>query len=195
MSNHLKFYIDGAWVSPAKSATIDVINPATEEAYTKIAAGSAEDVNRAVAAAKKAFATFSQTSKADRLKLLRKILEIYNRRGEEIAVAVSDEMGAPMSWARDAQVWAGRVHLEATIKALEDFEFEHQRGGTRVVQEGIGVVAMITPWNWPLNQIVCKVAPAIAAGCTMVLKPSEIAPISGIIFSEVMHEAGVPAGV
>jgi aldehyde dehydrogenase (NAD+) len=195
MSNHLKFYINGAWVNPAKSATIDVINPATEEAYTRIAAGSAEDVDRAVAAAKQAFKTFSQTGKAERLKLLRKILEVYNRRGEDIAVAVSDEMGAPMSWARDAQVWAGRVHLEATIKALEDFEFEHQRGTTRVVKEGIGVVGMITPWNWPLNQIVCKVAPAIAAGCTMVLKPSEIAPISGIIFSEVMHEAGVPAGV
>jgi aldehyde dehydrogenase (NAD+) len=195
MSNHLKFYIDGAWVAPARPATIDVINPATEEAYTQIAAGSAADVDKAVAAARKAFKRFTLTTKAERLKLLNKMLEIYNKRGEDIARAVSDEMGAPMAWARDAQVWAGRVHLEATIKALEAFEFEHQRGGSRIVKEGIGVVAMITPWNWPLNQIVCKVAPAIAAGCTMVLKPSEIAPISGIIFSEVMHEAGVPAGV
>jgi aldehyde dehydrogenase (NAD+) len=195
MSNHLKFYIDGAWVEPAKPATIDVINPATEEAYTRIAAGSAADVDRAVAAAKRAFPSFTRTSKAERLQLLRRILEIYNRRGEDIARAVSDEMGAPMGWARDAQVWAGRVHLEATIKALEDFNFEGQRGETRIVREGIGVVGMITPWNWPLNQIVCKVAPALAAGCTMVLKPSEIAPISGVIFSEVMHEAGVPAGV
>jgi aldehyde dehydrogenase (NAD+) len=195
MSNHLKFYIDGAWVAPTKPATIDVINPATEEAYTQIAAGSAADVDTAVAAAKKAFKRFTRTTKEERLKLLNKILEIYNRRGEDIARAVSDEMGAPMAWARDAQVWAGRVHLEATIKALEAFEFEHQRGSSRILKEGIGVVAMITPWNWPLNQIVCKVAPAIAAGCTMVLKPSEIAPISGIIFSEVMHEAGVPAGV
>jgi aldehyde dehydrogenase (NAD+) len=195
MSNHLKFYIDGVWVDPAKPATIDVINPATEEAYTKISAGSAADVDRAVAAARKAFRKFTLTTKAERLKLLNGILEIYNKRGDDIARAVSDEMGAPMAWARDAQLWAGRVHLEATIKALESFEFEHSRGGTRIVQEGIGVVGMITPWNWPLNQIVCKVAPAIAAGCTMVLKPSEIAPISGIIFSEVMHEAGVPAGV
>jgi aldehyde dehydrogenase (NAD+) len=195
MSNHLKFYIDGAWVAPVKPATIDVINPATEEAYTQIAAGSAADVDKAVAAAKKAFTRFALTTKAERLKLLNKNLEVYNKRGEDIARAVSDEMGAPMAWARDAQLWAGRVHLEATIKALEAFEFEHQRGSSRIVKEGIGVVGMITPWNWPLNQIVCKVAPAIAAGCTMVLKPSEIAPISGILFSEVMHEAGVPAGV
>src|SRR6201991_5129651 len=193
--NYLKFYINGAWVDPAKPATIDVINPATEEVYTQIAAGSAADVDRAVAAARKAFKKFTLTDKKERLRLLNKILEIYNKRGEDIARAVSDEMGAPMAWARDAQLWAGRVHLEATIKALEAFEFEHQRGGSRIVQEGIGVAAMITPWNWPLNQIVCKVARAIAAGCTMVLKPSEIAPISGIIFAEVMQEAGVPAGV
>jgi aldehyde dehydrogenase (NAD+) len=195
MSNELKFYINGAWVSPVKPATLDVINPATEEAYTKISVGSAADVDRAVAAAKAAFPAFSQTTKAERLKLLRKILGIYNERSEDIAKAVSDEMGAPMAWAREAQVWAGRVHLESTIKALEAFEFEEQRGGTRVVKEAIGVVALITPWNWPLNQIVCKVAPALAAGCTMVLKPSEIAPISGIIFSEIVHAAGVPAGV
>src|SRR5262245_42788277 len=195
MSNHLKFYINGAWVDPVKPATIDVINPATEEAYTKISAGSAADVDRAVAAAKAAFPSFTLTTKAERLKILRRILEVYNSRAEDIARAVSDEMGAPMGWARDAQTWAGRVHLEATIKSLEDFEFEHQRGDTRIVKEGIGVVGLITPWNWPLNQIVCKVAPAIAAGCTMVLKPSEIAPISGIVFSEIMHEVGLPKGV
>ncbi|MDY0872932.1 aldehyde dehydrogenase family protein [Dongia rigui] len=195
MSNELKFYINGQWVDPVKPATLDVINPATEEAYVKISVGSAADVDKAVAAAKAAFPKFTKTTKAERLALLRKILEVYNKRGEDIAKAVSDEMGAPMSWARDAQVWAGRVHLEATIKALEAFEFEHQRGTSRIVKEGIGVAALITPWNWPLNQIVCKVAPAIAAGCTMVLKPSEIAPISGVIFSEVMHEAGTPAGV
>src|SRR6201991_3945016 len=193
--NYLKFYINGAWVDPAKPATIDVINPATEEVYTQIAAGSAADVDRAVAAARKAFKKFTLTDKAERLRLLRKILEVYNKRGDDIARAVSDEMGAPMAWARDAQLWAGRVHLEATIKALEEFEFEHRRGSSRIVQEGIGVAAMITPWNWPLNQIVCKVARAIAAGCTMVLKPSEIAPISAIIWSEVMHAAGVPKGV
>jgi aldehyde dehydrogenase (NAD+) len=195
MSNHLKHYIDGAWVAPARSAVIEVINPATEEVYTSIAAGSAEDVNRAVAAAKRAFPAFNLSTKAERLKLLNRILAIYNRRAEDIALAVSDEMGAPMSWARDAQVWAGRVHLESTIKALEDFSFESQRGETRLVREGIGVVGMITPWNWPLNQIVCKVAPAIAAGCTMVLKPSEVAPISGVVFAEIVHEAGLPAGV
>jgi aldehyde dehydrogenase (NAD+) len=195
MSNHLKFYINGEWVDPVKPSTIDVINPATEEAYTRISAGSAADVDRAVAAAKAAFPSFTLTSKEERLRILRRILEIYNRRSEDIARAVSDEMGAPMAWARDAQTWAGRVHLEATIKALEDFQFEHQRGSTRIVKEGIGVVGLITPWNWPLNQIVCKVAPAIAAGCTMILKPSEIAPISGIVFSEIMDEAGLPKGV
>ena len=195
MSNHLKFYINGAWVDPVKPATLDVINPATEEAYTKISLGSAADVDKAVAAAKAAFPKFSETTKAERLALLRKILEIYNRRAEDIALAVSDEMGAPMGWARDAQTWAGRVHMEATIKSLETYEFDYQRGNSRIVKEPIGVVALITPWNWPLNQIVCKVAPAIAAGCTMVLKPSEIAPVSGIVFSEIMAEAGVPAGV
>ncbi len=195
MSNALKFYINGAWVDPVTPKVLDVINPATEEAFTQISVGSAADVDRAVAAAKAAFPKFSQTTKAERLKLLNKILEIYNRRAEDVAKAVSDEMGAPMGWARDAQTWAGRAHMEATIKALEEFEFEEQRGGTRVVKEGIGVVALITPWNWPLNQIVCKVAPAIAAGCTMVLKPSEIAPVSGLVWTEIMHEAGVPAGV
>jgi aldehyde dehydrogenase (NAD+) len=195
MSNALKFYINGAWVDPVKPATLDVINPATEEPFAKISVGTAADVGRAVAAARAAFPSFSLTSKGERLHFLRRILEIYNRRAEDIARAVSDEMGAPMHWARDAQTWAGRAHMEATIKALEDFEFEHQRGGTRVVQEGIGVVGLITPWNWPLNQIVCKVAPALAAGCTMVLKPSEIAPMSGIVFSEIVDEAAVPAGV
>ncbi|HVI88950.1 MAG TPA: aldehyde dehydrogenase family protein [Dongiaceae bacterium] len=195
MSNHLKFYINGAWVAPVKPATLDVINPATEEAFATISVGTAADVDRAVAAAKAAFPAFTKTSKAERLALLKRILEIYNERAEDIAKAVSDEMGAPMSWARDAQTWAGRAHMEATITALENFEFEHQRGKTRIVKEGIGVVALITPWNWPLNQIVCKVAPAIAAGCTMVLKPSEIAPMSGLVWAEIMHAAGTPAGV
>jgi len=195
MSHHLQFYINGTWVDPVKPATLDVINPATEEAYTRISMGAAADVDRAVAAARAAFPAFSATTQAERLALLRRILAIYNERSEDIARAVSDEMGAPMGWARDAQTWAGRVHLEATITALENFTFESSRGGTRVVQEAIGVAALITPWNWPLNQIVCKVAPAIAAGCTVVLKPSEIAPISAIVFSEIMHAAGTPAGV
>ncbi|MFA5123111.1 aldehyde dehydrogenase family protein, partial [Zavarzinia sp.] len=195
MSNHLKFYIDGAFVDPLVPATLDVINPATEEAYTQISVGTAVDVDRAVAAARAAFPRFAKTPQAERLALLKRILEIYNARYEDIARAVSQEMGAPLSFARAAQAWAGQVHLEATIKALEDFVFEYPRGSTRITLEPIGVVGMITPWNWPLNQIVCKVAPAIATGCTMVLKPSEIAPISGIVFAEIMHEAGVPKGV
>jgi aldehyde dehydrogenase (NAD+) len=195
MTNHQKFYIDGAWVDPVVPAALDVINPATEEAYTRISLGSKADVDKAVAAAKAAFATFSKTPREERLALLKKILEIYNERFEDIARAVSDEMGAPMSFALEAQAWAGRAHMEATIAAFESYEFSEKRGTTLVVKEPIGVCALITPWNWPLNQIVCKVAPALAAGCTVVLKPSEIAPISGIVFSEVMHAAGVPKGV
>lgn len=193
--NHAKFYINGAWVDPLVPATLDVINPATARAYTKISLGSPADADRAVAAARAAFPGFMRSTREQRLALLRKVLEIYNRRYDEIADAVSHEMGAPLKFAREAQAWAGRVHLEATISALEAYHFEEQRGTTRIVREPIGVVGLITPWNWPLNQIVCKVAPAIAAGCTMVLKPSEIAPISGIVFAEIMHEAGTPKGV
>ncbi len=195
MDRHLKFYIDGKWVDPAVPARLDVIDPSTEEAYTQISVGSAKDVDRAVAAARRAFQSFSLTTREERLKLLRRILEVYNERYEDIAQAVSRENGSPITWAREAQAWAGQAHMEATIKGLEDYEFSHKRGGTLIVKEPIGVCALITPWNWPLNQIVCKVAPAIAAGCTVVLKPSEIAPISGIVFSEVMEAAGVPAGV
>ncbi|NGO62342.1 aldehyde dehydrogenase family protein [Rhizobium daejeonense] len=195
MSNHLKFFIDGAWVDPAVPAVLDVIDPSTEEAYTQISVGSKADVDKAVAAAKRAFSTFSLWPVAERLALLKKVLEVYNERFEDIAQAVSQEMGAPLSFAREAQAWAGRAHMESTIAALETYEFSEKRGSTTVVKEPIGVCALITPWNWPLNQIVCKVAPAIAAGCTVVLKPSEIAPISGVVFSEVMEAAGVPKGV
>ncbi|GAB4372865.1 MAG: aldehyde dehydrogenase family protein [Kiloniellaceae bacterium] len=195
MSHHLQFFIDGAWVDPAVPATLDVIDPATEEAYTKIAVGSAADVNRAVAAAKAAFPAFATTSRAERLDLLNRILAAYKERYEDIAQAVREEMGAPITFAREAQAAVGQGHLESTIKAFESYAFSEKRGTTLVVKEPIGVCALITPWNWPLNQIVCKVAPAIAAGCTVVLKPSEIAPISGIIFSEVMEAAGTPKGV
>jgi len=195
MSNHLKFFIDGAWVEPAIPVALDVIDPSTEEAYTRIALGSAADVDKAVAAAKAAFPAFSQWSKEERLALLRRILAEYDKRYEDIAQAVSQEMGAPIGFARDAQAAAGQGHLKATIEAFEAYEFTEMRGTTTIVKEPIGVCALITPWNWPLNQIVCKVAPAIAAGCTMVLKPSEIAPISGIIFAEVMEAAGTPKGV
>jgi aldehyde dehydrogenase (NAD+) len=195
MSHHLHFFIDGRWVAPARPATLDVIDPSTEEAYTAISVGSKADVDRAVAAAKAAFPAFSQSSQKDRLALLKRILEVYNERYEDIARAVSQEMGAPLSFARGAQAWAGQAHMEAAIKALEAYEFSERRGTTMIVKEPIGVCALITPWNWPLNQIVCKVAPAIAAGCTVVHKPSEIAPISGIIFAEVMEAAGTPKGV
>jgi aldehyde dehydrogenase (NAD+) len=195
LSNHEKFFINGQWVDPVTPAKMQVINPATEEAFTEISVGSSADVDRAVAAAKGAFPAFCATPMTLRLALLKRVLDAYNDRVEDLAKAVSDEMGAPLSWAREAQTWAGRVHLEATITALEKFEFESQRGTTRVVREAIGVAALITPWNWPLNQIVCKVAPALAAGCTVVLKPSEIAPISAIIFSEIIQAAGAPDGV
>ena len=195
MSNHLKFFIDGAWVEPAIPVALDVIDPSTEEAFTRIALGSKEDVDKAVAAAKAAFLAFSVWPKEERLKLLRRILSEYEKRYEDIAEAVSQEMGAPLSFARNSQAAAGKGHLIATIEAFEAYEFTEKRGTTTIVKEPIGVCALITPWNWPLNQIVCKVAPAIAAGCTMVLKPSEIAPISGIIFAEVMEAAGTPKGV
>ncbi|HUH48795.1 MAG TPA: aldehyde dehydrogenase family protein, partial [Mycoplana sp.] len=169
MSNHENFYINGEWVSPVKPQTLDVINPATEEPFTRISVGSAADVDKAVAAAKAAFETFSRTSPAERLALLKRVLEVYLDRFEDIAQAVSAEMGAPLSFARDAQAWAGRGHLESTIQAFENYSFSEERGTTMIVKEPIGVCALITPWNWPLNQIVCKVAPAIAAGCTVLL--------------------------
>src|SRR5271165_3509268 len=195
MTHHAKFYIAGGWVDPAAPATLDVIDPSTEQPFTTISLGSKADVDRAVGAAKTAFVNFSQTSQEERLGLLRRILECYNRRSEDLALAVSQEMGAPLAFAREAQVWAGRVHLEATIEALQAYEFSRLRGTSLIVKEPIGVAALITPWNWPLNQIVCKVAPALAAGCTVVLKPSEIAPISGIIFAEIVDAAGAPKGV
>ncbi|WP_312798612.1 aldehyde dehydrogenase family protein [Tianweitania sp.] len=195
MNHHDMFFIDGAWVAPDRLERLDVINPATEEAFTTIAVGAKPDVDRAVSAARAAFATFAFTSKTERLALLRRILEAYNDRYEDIARTVSLEMGAPLAFARDSQAWVGRAHLEATITALDRMELTEQRGTTLVTREPVGVCALITPWNWPLNQIVSKVAPAIAAGCTMVLKPSELSPVSGIIFAEVMEAAGTPKGV
>jgi aldehyde dehydrogenase (NAD+) len=195
MSNHRKFYVNGAWVEPVEPRSLDVINPATEEPFATISIGSAADVDRAVAAARAAFADFSKCTKSERVDLLRRIIGCYRDRMKDFAQAVSAEVGAPIGFARNAQAAAALMHLEATLKSLETLVFEEQRGTTRIVREPIGVAGLITPWNWPLNQIASKVAPAIAAGCTMVLKPSEVAPISGMNFSEVMHEAGVPAGV
>ena len=195
MNHHDLFYIGGRWVEPARPAMLDVVDPSTEQPFTRIAVGSTADVDRAVAAARGAFESFSTASREDRLALLRRILDRYNARGEDLAEAVSREMGAPLPFARDAQVWAGRVQIEATIEALEAYEFTRLAGATLIAREPIGVAALITPWNWPLNQIVCKVAPALAAGCAVVLKPSEIAPISGVIFAEIVEGAGAPPGV
>ena len=195
MDRHALFYIGGRWVEPVRPATLDVVDPSTDEPFTRIAAGSAADVDRAVAAARAAFEGFSQTAREERVALLRRILEAYNGRAGDLVEAVSREMGAPLAFARDAQLWAGRVYLEATIEALESYEFSRLSGSSLIVKEPIGVAALITPWNWPLNQIVCKVAPALAAGCAVVLKPSEIAPLSGLIFAEIVEAAGAPPGV
>lgn len=195
VKEYLKFYINGEWVDPVEPKTIDVINPATEEVFAKISGGSSKDIDKAVAAAKTAFETFSQTTKEERVALLKRIFEEYQKRLEDIAQACSAEMGAPIGLARAAQAAAGMGHIHTTIEALEKFEFEEQRGNSRVIKEGIGICGLITPWNWPLNQITAKCAPAIAAGCTVILKPSEVAPVTGVIFAEVMHAAGVPPGV
>lgn len=195
MDNAKKFYINGEWVDPIGTETMDVINPATEEPICAIALGNSADVDRAVAAAKAAFETFSQTSREERIALLEKIIECYKARMGDIAAAVSQEMGAPVGLANAAQAPAGLGHLMYTLNALKAFSFEQMVAGNKIVREPIGVCGLITPWNWPLNQIAAKVGPAIAAGCTMVLKPTEIAPINALIFAEVMHEAGVPAGV
>ncbi len=193
--NLQKFYINGAWVAPLSSDRMGVENPATEEIVGEVALGSTADADRAVAAARAAFDAWTVVPVAERIALVERILEEYNARYEDFAQAMSTEMGAPISWARAAQAWAGQVHIESTIKAGKDFHWEEMRGSTKIIREGIGVCLLITPWNWPMNQIACKVAPALIAGCTMVLKPSEIAPLSGILFAEVCHAAGVPAGV
>ena len=195
MSHDLQFYIDGAWVDPLAPKTLDVINPATEEVAGTISLGSAADVDRAVAAARRAFETFSVSSREERIALLQRIIAAYQARIGDIAAVISKEMGAPMWLAKAAQAPAGLAHFMQTLKVLESYEFAQTRGTTRIVHEPVGVCGFITPWNWPINQIACKVAPALAAGCTMVLKPSEVAPLNAIIFAEIMHEAGVPAGV
>ncbi len=194
-ANMLKFYINGAWVDPISQKRLGVENPATEEIVAEVALGNSEDADRAIAAARAAFGAWTVVPVAKRIALLKRVLEVYNDKYEEFAQVMSTEMGAPIEWARGAQAWAGQVHIEATIKAAEEFAWESSRGSTRIVHEGIGVCALITPWNWPMNQIACKVAPALVAGCTMVLKPSEIAPMSGTLFAQVCHEAGVPPGV
>jgi len=195
MREYLKFYIDGQWVDPVTPKQMDVINPANEAVAGHISAGSAKDVDKAVAAAKKAFVTYSQTSREERIDLLQRILAAYQARFGDIANAITEEMGAPASLAQRAQAAIGIGHISTGIEVLKNFKFEEDRGATRLVKEPIGVCGLITPWNWPINQIACKVVPALATGCTMVLKPSEEAPFSAYIWAEVMQAAGVPAGV
>jgi aldehyde dehydrogenase (NAD+) len=195
MADHLDFYIDGAWVPPAKPATRDVINPATEQSIGKISMGSAADVDRAVTAARKAFETYSRTTREERIALLENIIRVFKTRQEELAATIATEVGAPMWLSKAAQAAAGVGHFAQALAVLKTFEFEQPRGRTMIVREPVGVVGMITPWNWPINQIACKVAPALAAGCTIVLKPTEVAPLNAILFTEILHEAGVPPGV
>jgi len=190
-----QFYIDGRWVDPVKAREFQVINPATEEVAGVISMGSAADVDRAVAAARRAFESYSRTTAQERRALLERILAGYKARYDEIATAISDEMGAPMKLARESQAAVGVGHLTAMIEVLQHFKFEEKHGVARLLLEPVGVCALITPWNWPINQIAAKVVPALAAGCTMVLKPSEFSPFSAAIWAEVLDKAGVPAGV
>jgi aldehyde dehydrogenase (NAD+) len=190
-----QFYIDGAWVDPVEAKEFKVINPATEEVAGVISMGGPKDVDRAVAAARRAFDSYSRTSPAERLALLERVLAAYSAHYEEIAHAISTEMGAPISLAQGSQTRIGVGHISAMIEVLKTFKFEELRGTVRLVQEPVGVCALITPWNWPMNQVAAKVVPALAAGCTMVLKPSEYSPLSAILWAKAMHEAGVPRGV
>ncbi len=195
MQDHLQFYIGGRWVDPSEPRALDVINPATEEVAGRIALGGAKDVDLAVAAARDAFESYSRTTRDERLALLERIATAYQARYDEIATTISTEVGAPIWLSRAAQAATGLMHLRQTIAVLKDYAFEDVRGTTGILREPVGVCGFITPWNWPVNQIVCKVAPALAAGCTMVLKPSEVAPLNAILIAEILHEAGVPAGV
>lgn len=195
MRNHLQFYIDGKWVDPVAPKTAEVVNPATEEVSGTISLGSAADVDIAVAAARRAFESWSQTSVKERLDLLRAIQAEYANRMQELGEAVTEEMGAPLSLGCGFQAGLGAGHLQTAIEVLENFKFEEQKGPTLIVREPIGVCGLITPWNWPLNQVTVKVFPALATGCTSVLKPPQLAPYSAQILAEIMHKAGTPAGV
>ncbi len=195
MYDNRRFYIDGAWVDPIEATEFKVINPATESVAGVISMGGPKDVDRAVAAARRAFEGYSRTTPAQRLALLERVLAAYNAHYDEIARAISTEMGAPIKLAKGSQTRIGVGHISAMIEVLKSFQFEQIQGTTRLVLEPVGVCALITPWNWPMNQVAAKVVPALAAGCTMVLKPSEYSPFSAILWAKVMHEAGVPAGV
>ena len=195
MENTLKFYIDGRWVTPAGDEQLAVVNPATEQAISRIAMGNQTDVDAAVMAARRAFPAFARTSPHERKVLLEQVLDAFMQRYDEIAEVIMAEVGAPKALAYDWQAGIGKRHLQQLLRTLDTFAFQKTDGNTLINLEPVGVVALITPWNWPINQIVCKVAPALAAGCTMIIKPSEIAPLNALLFAEVMHEAGVPAGV
>ncbi len=195
MLEKLQFYIDGQWVDPVEPRTLDVVNPATEEVCGRISLGSAADVDKAVGAAVRAFETYSRTTREERIELLEAIVDEFARRHDDVAEAIMDEMGAPWGLAKGAQALSGPQHIKAAIRALRDYDFEERIGTTSVRREPIGVCGLITPWNWPINQVAVKIAPALAAGCTMVLKPSEIAPFDAMVFAEILDAAGVPAGV
>ncbi|MGC1648398.1 MAG: aldehyde dehydrogenase family protein [Candidatus Sulfotelmatobacter sp.] len=195
MKDCRQFYINGKWCSPGHAHDFEIVNPTNEKPIATITLGTAADVDQAVAAAKKAFDSYSEAPVDARLALLRRIIAVYQSKAEEMADTISQEMGAPAFLSRKAQVPAGLAHLLEVVKVLEHFQFEELKGTTLMRKEPIGVCGLITPWNWPMNQVVCKVAPALAAGCTMVLKPSEIAPVSAYLFAQILHEAGVPAGV
>ena len=195
MRNTDKFYINGAWVDPVSKDIHELVNPADEAVIAKIPMANEADVNAAVEAARNAFDSYSMTTRGERLDLLRKLLELYNAAYDEIADLMVAEMGTTRAFSKAAQAWVGTAHLENAIAALEKEVFEEMRGSTLISKEPIGVCALITPWNWPMNQLVVKAAPALAAGCTMVAKPSEYSPLSSIRFAELVHEAGFPAGV
>ncbi len=195
MPESREFYIDGQWVKPRKAHDLPVLNPATEEPVATISLGAKADVDDAVAAARRAFPSFSSTTREERLALLGAIMGAYQKHYDEMAETISREMGAPLGLSKTAQAAAPMGHLATIMDVLKEYRFEHERGSTLMRREPIGVCGLITPWNWPVNQIACKVLPALAAGCTMVLKPSEIAPLSALLWAQILDEAGVPAGV
>jgi aldehyde dehydrogenase (NAD+) len=195
MYNCTRNYINGEWIESTSGDVHDIINPATEESIGKVSFGTVEDVNHAVTAARAAFGGFSQWTTEQRLELLASIVDAYKTRWNDIAVAITAEMGAPAAFSQRAQTGSGLGHLRAAIAALQNLELEQAIGSSTIIREPVGVCGLITPWNWPINQIACKVAPALAAGCTVVLKPSEIAPVNATLFAEVLDAAGVPAGV
>ena len=196
MREYRRFYIDGAWIGPAAARSFEVVNPATESVVAVISLGDRTDVDRAVAAARRAFDGWSRTSREERTAVLGRIVDACKRRMDDLAQAITEEMGAPLATvSRPMQAPSAVGHFKVAMDVLAAFEFERAQGATRIVREPIGVIGMITPWNWPANQIACKLAPALAAGCTMVLKPSEMAPLSALVIAEILHEAGVPKGV